>query len=165
MRQIELTQGKVGLVDDNDYAGLNQVRWCAHKNQGSWYAVRSSPRGSIAGKHTILMHRVILDAKPSQDIDHIDGNGLNNQRGNLRFCTDSENQCNSKKRRGCSSQYKGVAWNRGNGKWMAYIRVLGKRIHLGYFEEEEDAAKVYDAAAVEHFRQFARPNMTGKGAG
>ena len=159
MKKIELSQGKVALVDDDDYEWLNQWSWHAMNNRGwGWYAVRSSPR--VDGKHhAILMHRQITDAQPEQTVDHKDRNGINNRQENLRLCTQSQNLANQKKRAGCSSRYKGVSWCKRDNKWRAKIKVHYKNIHLGLFDDEIEAALSYNDAAAEHFGEFARLNM------
>ena len=91
--------------------------------------------------------------------DHRNGNGLDNRRANLRICTLSENRMSSRKREGCSSQYKGIAWDKYRQKWQAYINVDGKRQHLGRFEDEREAARAYDQAAKKRFGNFARLNL------
>jgi len=160
MKEITLTRGKIALVDDDDFEWLNQWKWYAMWNGRHWYAVRGAY--SVDGKyHTILMHRVITDAQPSQQVDHKDTNSLNNRRANLRLCTQSQNSANAKKRAGCSSQYKGVHWNKQHSKWQVYVKAHGKQIHLGLFDDEVEAGLAYNDAATEHFGEFARLNRIG----
>jgi hypothetical protein len=92
-------------------------------------------------------------------VDHIDRNPLNNTRANLRFCTHSENQRNKASKPLSTSKYLGVHWHKKDCKWQATIRVEGKKVYLGSFKSEEDAARAYDAAAREHHGQFANPNF------
>ena len=158
MKTIELTQGQVALVDDDDYEWLNQWKWCAHWQGLRWYAVRRAP--TIDGKqYKIRMHRVVIDAQPGQQVDHKDRDGLNNRRDNLRLCTNSQNQANRGKQAGCSSKFKGVTWHKQTGKWQARIRVHRKGIYLGVFDDEVEAGRAYDDAAIEHFGEFARLNV------
>jgi len=155
MKEIELSQGQVTLVDDDMFEELNEHTWYAMWEGRHWYAVRKSP--SIDGKqHTIYMHRVVTNAQPGQQVDHANRNGLHNWRANLRLCTGTQNRANSKKRAGCSSKYKGVCWDKHAGKWMAQIRVSGEQIYLGYFVNEIEAAFAYNKAATKHFGEFAR---------
>ena len=105
------------------------------------------------------MHRVIMDAPKGMHVDHINGNGLDNRRENLRLCTNSQNHMNRKTHRDSSSKYKGVSWNKRNSKWQAYIGSGIKRKNLGYFASESDAAKAYDIKAKECFGEFARLNL------
>lgn len=158
MKQIELTQGKVALVDDEDYETLNQFNWYAHKQKsgGRFYAVRKI---TINGKQkTISMHRFLLDALDSKlETDHIDKNGLNNQKANLRLCSVSDNQKN-KCSRG-TSKYIGVHYNKRSKKWMSEINVDGKRIKLGSFLNEKDAAIARDKVAKETKNEFYTLNF------
>lgn len=169
MKKITLTQGQVALVDDADFDWLSRRKWFAHRKKtrpGSTYYARSSTGGNF------LMHRVILGLKhgDARQCDHVDGDGLNNQRSNLRVCTGSQNQHNQRPQKGGSSQYKGVSRDRETGKWAAQIRGdkvsdchrRGKLIFLGYFEAEIDAARCYDKAAMKYHGEFARPNFTDR---
>jgi hypothetical protein len=94
-------------------------------------------------------------------VDHEDGNGLNNQRSNLRIASPTQNQGNARRRKDNTSGYKGVSWYRRTNKWKAHIRVDKKLRHLGYFIDLTDAARAYDAAALEHFGEFAHLNFPG----
>lgn len=165
MREITLTQGKIALVDDEDYDELIKYSWCAHKNKYGWYAVRGIRVD--CKNYLIRMHRQILRADRNVKVDHRDGNRLNNQKTNLRLATSSQNQQNRIiKRSGCSSKFKGVCWQKNRRKWIAYISDGEKRIngwsklrHLGYFVNEEDAARAYDEAAKISFGEFAAVNF------
>jgi len=152
MREIELTQGIIALVDDEDFEELRRHKWHAIKKGKFWYAVRN------VGRKRIFMHREILDAQPGQFCDHINHDGLDNRRVNLRLCTRAENQWNSRSRPG-TSHYKGVSFYRKTDKWRAQVMMAGETYHLGLFEKEEDAACSYDAAAREIFGQFACVNF------
>ena len=157
MRFIPLTRGLWATVDDEDYEGLNQWKWCASPGTNTFYAARSSPKPD---RCTILMHREIMDRKPGDgsQIDHIDGYGLNNQKSNLRGATHSQNLMNQRPTLG-SSRFKGVSWKSAATKWQVHICFNGKQKSLGYFDSEEDAARTYDAAALKHFGEFARLNL------
>ena len=163
MREIELTQGKVTLVDDADYEWLSSWKWCANTNgsRSHWYARRNCYDGPH--RTTVRIHRVIMDAQPGEQVDHINRNGLDNRRENLRICSHSENQHNAAKRRGCSSRYKGIYWHKGHGKWVAQVGLTGSRHHLGYFVNEIDAAHAYDDAARELHGEFACVNFPRDG--
>jgi hypothetical protein len=158
MKMIPLTQGKFALVDDEDFEYLNQFKWCADKIGIKWYCGRNIVIGT--NKKFIRMHRIILGLEigDGKHTDHIDGNGLNNQRSNLRICTNAENRYNQKKKQG-SSIYKCVSWNKKTMKWISKITFKGKQIYLGSFNIEEDAAKAYDKKAMELFGEFARTNF------
>lgn len=167
MKQIPLTQGKYAIVDAEDYGELLKHKWCALLSHGIWYAARCFPM--IKGKKLsmILMHRQIMNAQKGQKIDHRDGDGLHNQKCNLRFCNHQQNMYNQKKPSNCSSEYKGVFWHKGyiykdkqyEGKWHAQITLNYKTIYLGYFDSEIEAAKIYDLKAKELFGEFARTNF------
>jgi len=155
---IPLTQGKFALIDEQDADLVVPFKWCANQIGNTFYAVRNSPR--VDGKRTtILMHRVILNAPPGMGVDHINGNGSDNRRQNIRICTTSQNMSNQRTREGFTSQFKGVCWDKHRNKWRACIRTDGKTIHIGYFIEETEAAVAYDASARDLFGEFARLNF------
>ena len=116
MKKIPLTQNKFALVDDADYDWLNQFKWYARNEGQRYYACRSfRVDGHV---HHIVMHRLILGLKEGDGkiTDHIDGNGLNNSRSNLRICTSAENNFNQRPQAGKTSKYKGVHWDKIKGK-------------------------------------------------
>lgn len=154
MKEIKLTQGQVALIDDEDYPLVSQYKWWAHKNCRTYYAVRSIRKNGKPSKQT--MHIFLV----GKGFDHIDHNGLNNQRNNLRPATVQQNNINQRSFRG-SSKYKGVCWYRRLNKWRAYIHIDNKKRHLGYFEKEEDAAKAYNRAAYATYGEFAYLNPLG----
>lgn len=158
MKQIKLTQGQFTLVDDEDYEYLNQWKWYAAKDGRTYYACRNSSR--IGGKQTsIKMHREILGlSNPKAISDHIDGNGLNNQKGNLREATKTQNNANRKSADNSASKYLGVNWLPVRKKWKAELRKNGKLFFLGRFNNEIDAAIAYNKKAVELHGEFARLN-------
>ncbi len=159
MKEIKLTQGKVALVDDEDFEYLNQFKWYAYKSRNTFYAGRKLRLG-VNKRAIIIMHREILGLKDSEiKGDHIDHNGLNNQRYNLRIATNAENCKNQKPREGCSSKYKGVSWHKRDKIWSVGIRINERRKHIGYFEDEIEAAKAYDKMAKLHFGEFACLNF------
>ncbi len=161
MKEIELTQGLVVLIDDEDYAWLSLNKWMAEAASNSsrtHYAVRWMTNNQ-GQRRALRMHRLIIGAKPGQQVDHIDGDGLNNQRSNLRVATCTENQRNSRLRMDNTSGFKGVSWKKQNNRWQASIRVSRKKTHLGYFRSPVEAALAYDHAALTHFGKFARLNF------
>lgn len=162
-REIILTQGKVALVDDEDFEWLNQWKWCASRSRSKWYALRYVKMPGIKGtRFVVRMHRIILETPKDIFIDHIDMNSLNNQRNNLRFATNAENRCNVQKQSTSTSGYKGVSFHKHRGLWQARIMTKGKSIHLGYFDTAEEAATAYDEAAKKYHGEFARLNFNGE---
>lgn len=156
MACIPLTQGKVAIVDDADYVWLSQWSWFYH-SQG--YAVRNARKGEISQSKIILMHRFILGASSGIEVDHRDRNKLNNQRCNLREASTAENQHNRAPRSGRAIPYKGVRYDADRNKYRARITVNKRELHLGRYDTAEEAARVYDTAAREHFGEFARTNF------
>lgn len=159
MKTILLTQGKVALVDDEDFSRLNYFQWFAtESSNGRWYAHRNTVGGSP--RTIVPMHRAVLGAMPGDyDVDHIDRNGLNNQKDNLRYTTQAGNTANSVVRRDNKSGFKGVRWDKRNKRWAAQITVSRKSLWLGYYLTAEDAAKCYDHAAIKYHGNFARTNF------
>lgn len=150
-KAINLTKGKVCFVDDVDWDNLSQFKWC-YASCG--YAVRR------ANNKNVYMHREILNPVAGIDIDHIDGDRMNNTRSNLRFCSRGENIRNSKKRtdRVYTSKYKGVIFDASRNKWRAEITVDYQSKYLGRFFHEEDAKNAYNNAAIKYFGHFANIN-------
>lgn len=157
VKEIRLTQGKVAIVDDADYGWLSQWKWYANQNNNHWYVGRHY---SFDGKHgSIHMHRVIMSPPLGLQVDHINNDGLDNRRDNLRICTHAQNIHNQSKQLNTTSSFKGVCWHKRTKKWRAYICVAAERKHLGRFTSEIQAALAYDAAAREHFGEFANLNF------
>jgi AP2 domain/HNH endonuclease len=146
------------VVDDDDLARILPVKWSTFITAGCRYA-----NGSVAGR-TVLLHRFITSAPDGLEVDHRDGDGLNNQRINLRFCTHALNLANQRPRTGCSSKFKGVSFDKRKKKWEAYIMVNQKRSRMGWFNDEEEAARAYDVAAIAAWGEFARPNFSACGS-
>lgn len=161
MKEIKLTQGKVALVDDEDFERVNVFKWHLQTHP-KWplnqYACRWV-REERTGKYKLIrMHRFILNLESRKFTDHIDGNGLNNQKDNLRECTPQENAFNRRKLVKSSSSFKGVWWEEKQHGWRSAIRHNNKLIHLGCFGKEIDAANAYSCAAKELFGNFAVSN-------
>lgn len=157
MKQIQLTQNQVALVDDVDFQMLSQWKWHAVKSRNKIYSYRQDC--SKIPYKTVLMHRIVINAKNGDIVDHIDGDGLNNQKSNLRICTNTENMRNREKPLNNTSGYKGVSLYKRYSRYVAYIFFEGKRKHLGYFDDPIDAARAYDAKAKEYFGEFANLNF------
>ena len=151
MARIELSSGDVVLVDDCDCSAVSQHSW--HRMGGT----RGQYVGTSISGRTVFMHRLILRPPPGREVDHRNGDPLDNRRANLRLATRSQNNANARKQDNCKSIYKGVH-PQGAG-WYAYIYQDLRKVHLGVYRTEEDAAHAYDAAAKELFGEFARPNF------
>ena len=155
--KIPLTQGKFAKVDPEDYLWLSQFRWHCKTNIKAIYAVRTI---TVAAKSKrIFMHRLIMNTPAHLVCDHVNHDGLDNRKQNLRNCTISQNNANSRSARTSSSRYKGVSWNKTRKKWAAYIKKDSKQLFLGHFSSEIEAAKAYDKKAAELFGQFAQLNF------
>lgn len=160
MKEICLTRGKVALVDNEDYEYINQWKWKADEpgKTGKFYASRTYKLNK-KNKY-ISMHRVILNLHDSKIfVDHIDRNGLNNQKYNLREATPLQNACNRTKSANLTSKFMGVNFKKDRNKFRAGIKNQKKSIHLGYFENEIDAAKAYNEAAIKIHGSFASLNI------
>lgn len=157
-KEITLTQGKISIVDDMDFEYLSDYRWYAGLHHGYWYAQTCS-RGDSGKYITVRMHRKILGVGIGVLVDHIDGDGLNNVRSNLRPATRAENSRNSRKQSNSTNDYKGITFDARAKKWQALIRADGKSVSLGYFDTPEDGARAYDAAAKKCFGEFAHVNF------
>ena len=159
MKTIKLTQGYEALVDDEDHGWLSRWKWYAHIKRRKTevaYAVRKENGGTVSMAVTIAQKYGFWEA--GKEVDHIDGNRLNNQKTNLRSSTGQQNQANQLPRIG-TSQYKGVSWHSRDRKWRASIRINYKKYNLGNFSSEEEAARAYDAKAREFFGEHARLNF------
>ena len=156
MKEIHLSQGMVAQVDDENYEQLNQWKWHIDKGGRTFYARHNVqlPQKRIS----LSMHRFILNAPRNIQVDHIDHNGLNNQRNNLRLCNGTQN-CQNRSARLHSSRFKGVVWRENNKKWQSRIKVNGNEKHLGIFTKELDAARAYNHAAINAFGPFADINQ------
>ena len=152
MKEIQLTQGKVALVDDDDFEWLSQWKWHTDKNG---YAKRTDR--SSAKRRTINMHREIMGFTSSDGkiTDHINGIKTDNRKINLREATNSQNVCNQKNRSDNKSGFKGVCFDKKSKKWRSYIYLNGKQKNLGFYNSEFDAANEYKKAAIKHFGEFA----------
>jgi len=174
-RRIPLTRGKYAIVDPEDYEWLMQYKWHANNGRGKFYAVNSR----MQKMHRLIMFGVkqeyrislLTTCRDRQNggggkrrsqlfVDHINGNGLDNRKANLRLATPVQNNWNTKSGMGRGkSQYKGVKWHKHVKKWVAVISVDGRKKHLGYFTDEKEAAKAYDRAAKELRGEFAVLNF------
>lgn len=156
MRTLLLTTGESALLSEADYARVSKhVWWCDGR-----YAVRALPRQGRKNSPLEAMHIFLLGKRPGKEIDHKDGDGLNNSRSNLRWSTHAQNLANRPKPKGCfTSRFKGVSWHSQRGKWRAYVKVNYKQVSLGLWDNEEDAARAYNNSAPKFFGRFAKLNV------
>lgn len=151
MKEIALTKGLTAVVDDGDFEALSAWKWTAFRDGKRFYAVRRE------GRRRILMHREIMRPRGGREIDHIDGNGLNNVRSNLRIVGRRRNAQNRRVVRG-DIPFQGVSKPAGR-RYRAMISDGCRNVHLGYFDTAEDAARAYDEAALRLFGKHARLNF------
>lgn len=158
MKKISLTQGKFAIVDDEDFESVNQYKWLARVSNEIWYAARGIRNGKKT--HLIHIHRFImgLDSDNKYVIDHINHDGLDNRKINLRICTQKENTLNRRPKQ-ISSTRKGVGLDAKNKKWRSFININQIYYHLGYFDTENEAGKMYDKVALAEFGEFACVNF------
>jgi hypothetical protein len=156
MMEIPLTQGIVALVDDEDYEALSQFKWHTERSGDRFYARRKITVGP-GRQDNVRMHHSIMET--TDQVDHENGNGLDNRRANLRLASQAQNQQNRGISKANSSGFKGVSWNKRKQRWIAYIHVGGKQHYLGAFSTPEQAALAYDRAAREKFGEFAHCNL------
>lgn len=142
MKEIPLTRGLITLVDDDDFEWLNQYKWYAAPNHNTVYARKAVYNGKN-DKTSVPMHRLILNTPKGFETDHIDGDGLNNQKSNLRIVTRRQNLQNQHRKIPKTSKYPGVFWHKGDGAWRAKITINGVMKFLGNFSDEFAAHSAY----------------------
>ena len=157
MSLIKIHGGHFAVVDKNDLPLVSKYHWRIKNRPHTSYAVTTINRKAVA------MHRLIMSVLPAIFIDHIDHNGLNNRRRNLRISTPQINSFNRKKLSGCSSIFKGTYFHKHSKKWEAKIIFAGKSFSLGYFYRAEDAARAYDQKALDLFGRYAKLNFPNNG--
>jgi|SRR6185312_12040017 len=157
MKYIQLTKGYKAIVDDEDFKFLNQWKW-QYQHSGCGYAGRGQrEKGEMK---TILMHRLIMQAPKNKFVDHINRNGLDNRKSNLRLCKPyGGNNWNRSKSKNCSSKYRGISWNETKKGWMVAIMKNRRSYNIGFFKEEHHAAMAYDIAAKDLHGEFANLNF------
>lgn len=149
MKTIALLHGSVAIVDDADYANLAALKWRESYKHGHTYAE--------TGRRA-LMHRIIMNPAKGLHVDHINGNGLDNRRSNLRVVTSSQNQMNRGLPKNNKSGHKGVHWSKLGKRWHAAIVVDRKKNFLGTFTDKEKAAAAYREAAEKLHGEFRQKN-------
>ncbi|HZS10413.1 MAG TPA: HNH endonuclease [Blastocatellia bacterium] len=157
MKYIFITGGQKAKVDDADHTWLSKYTWHLKKDRNNSYTATNI----LFGKRykTVYMHALIMSPPAGMQVDHRNGDGLDNQRKNLRVCTQLQNSYNRKKYENCSSQFKGVTWAANIRKWRVWITKNQRRIYLGNFINEREAALTYDREAMNLFGEFARLNF------
>jgi hypothetical protein len=155
MIAIPLSQGKVALINDCD-AHLAAHRWYAARRGKIWYAVRHKTRTTL-----VYLHREVIQPSPGTEVDHVNRDGLDCRRENLRPATASENRRNRERKTSNRSGFKGVHWNPSNKGWVACVKVHRKAHYLGTFQDPVEAARAYDSKARELHGVFARLNFPG----
>lgn len=165
MKEIKLSGkygiGKVALIDDDMYDRVMCGRfvWYVEKSRNTFYVLTQVPTGYYK-QANLYLHSLIMGC-PNSRIDHINGDGLDNRKLNLRPATNRQNCMNKRKREGTTSIYKGVSWDKKSNKWRSQIMIDDKVKCLGWFipEHEHMAAMAYDLQALEHFGEFAKTNF------
>ncbi len=152
MRYIKLTQDKRTKIDNEEYDALSKYKWYVAKRGYGFYAQR------IIKGRAVQIHRVVMKAKKGEEIDHINGDTLDNRKKNLRIVNRSQNEWNRDKQKNNTSGFKGVSWNKRANKWFASIYKNSQQIYLGLFEDKEEAAKAYNQAATKYHGKFALLN-------
>lgn len=157
IRKIPLRPGVVAIVDEEDFERINAHKWCLLFSEGKGYATRKSPAVN-GNRKTIRMHREVLKAPDGVIVDHINGDGLDNRKTNLRLCDLSQNGANRRHHRKALSGYKGVSWNKAAETWHVMVRYKGQLIPLGTYGDLKEAIAVYNRAVTDLHGEFAALN-------
>lgn len=162
--EIPIGRGLIAIIDEQDAGMVAVSKWHSLKRTDGfgYYAVRNRPT-RMDGKFELYLHRAIMRPAVGYEIDHRNGDGLDCRRENLRCASHQQNSQNIRRRALSSSGFKGVR-PADKGRWKAYIKLDGRQRHLGVFDAKEDAARAYDAAAVQLFGEFACLNFETEGA-
>lgn len=159
-RRIPVKQGQIAIVDPDDYQRLKKYKWYVCKGKRTFYAVRYIPKQEEQSRKNAYMHYLVIDIPDGMYCDHINHNGLDNRKANLRAATPTQNNRHRRKHiKPTFSIYKGVCRVKGTKLWCSRISVNGKRINLGYFDSEIEAAKAYDEGAKRYHGEFAVLNF------
>ena len=155
-KYIQLKHG-TAIIDEQDFDRVNQYKWHSVDHDGTGKRYYASCK---LGKYTLYMHRMVIGAQAGESVDHIDGNGLNNSRSNLRLATPSQNNMNQRVRNDNTSGHKGISWCPDREKYQVYINIDRKRKSLGRYKTIEEAIYVRDQAAKSHYGEYARENSS-----
>ncbi len=151
---LTLTKGYEAIIDAADVPLVGMWNWTAKVSNTNVYAKRNDT--SQKPHRALYLHRAIMGAPHDMEVDHRDGDGLNNSRKNLRVATHAQNSCNVKLRSSNSSGFKGACWCKRRGMWVAHIRIKGVQTHLGYFDTAEQAHAAYSEASARLHGEFGR---------
>lgn len=156
---VPLTQGKFALIDAEDAPRVLAHKWCLHVTRDNLYAQKRDP----STKMPISLHRFLTEAPPGIEVDHKNGDGLDNRRENLRLATRLQNATNIALRTNNKTGYKGVSEDKRRGGYRANIRLNGKQVAIGTFSDPRNAALAYDAYVRTHFGEFGTYNFPQEG--
>lgn len=164
MKKILLTQSKTAIVDDEDFEYLsNNFKWIACKKRDAWYVkahLHSKYYGEANNKSRhVYMHRILLNAKNNEQVDHINGDGLDNRRENLRICDNAQNHWNVGKQKNNKSGFKGVSFCKLTNSWKVRIHIRNKEKWLGRYKDINEAVKIYNEAVMKYYGEFGRVNI------
>jgi len=154
MKEIRLTQGKVALVDDVDFEEISKYKWYPLNSQLNHVCAFTCIKNKVN-----YMHRMIINAPIGTMVDHINGNPLDNQRANLRLCTNAQNQQNRKTKGKGKSDFRGLSFRKKWNTWEIHVRVNGRQTYIGSSKNEIEAAKLYDIAAIKFHGEYASTNF------
>lgn len=153
-KEIQLANGKVCLVDDGDYKMLSMYGWYAKENSNTTYVYTQLHKNKT--RRTVHIHQMLLLPPDGYVVDHINGNGLDNRRSNLRLCTQSQNRMNSKKSNRNNAGIKGVGWSKDNNKWYAYITFEKVMRNLGHYINKDEAINARKQAEEKYYKEYAK---------
>lgn len=157
--KLQLTKGKVALIDREDYERVSEYKWHTHKGAGGYLYGGTFTKSHEGSRSRILLHRFINNTPDGYETDHINGDTLDNRKCNLRTVTRSENQHNSKLRSDSTSGYKGVSWHKASNKWRVRINKDGRSVFTDYFTDIKEAALAYNLHATSLFGSYAKINI------
>jgi hypothetical protein len=171
VRTVQLGKGKSTLVDEADWLIVSQLTWYAVRSDRKpatgpehWYARHSISKTPGQPMRCIYLHRHLIAAPTGMHVDHRNGDGLDNRRENIRLCTKTENKRNVRTSWG-ASKFKGVCFDKTRGTWKAHLMSKDRRrIHIGRFPTEIEAAQAYDEAVIREYGEFACTNAEMYGA-